>query len=129
MAQVATGVPSAVEAPGRPTTRPTNHTTTPTDHRPTIDLAPLTDLIDDLTRRNTDLAATAAMWQTRAAHLEDQIKQLATGETAPSTSSEALGSRRSDHQPSQGLCPPDMVAALVGRVSVSTGTPWYRAVY
>jgi excisionase family DNA binding protein len=44
-----------------------------------VDLAPLTALIDDLTRRNADLAAAAAMWQTRAAHLENEIKQLQAG--------------------------------------------------
>lgn len=46
---------------------------------PTVDLASLADLIEDLTRRNADLSATAAMWQTRAAHLEDQLKQLTAG--------------------------------------------------
>jgi len=48
---------------------------------PTVDLAPLTDLIDDLTRRNADLSAAAAMWQTRAAHLENELKQLTAGTT------------------------------------------------
>jgi excisionase family DNA binding protein len=45
-----------------------------------VDLGPLADLIDDLTRRNADLAAAAAMWQTRAAHLENELKQLTAGE-------------------------------------------------
>ena len=54
-----------------------------------VDLAPLTGLIDDLTRRNTDLAAAAAMWQTRAAHLENELKQLTAGNVAPETSPEA----------------------------------------
>ena len=48
---------------------------------PTVDLAPLTTLIDDLTQRNADLLAAAAMWQTRAAHLENQLKQLSAGTT------------------------------------------------
>jgi len=65
-----------------------------------VDLAPLTDLIDDLTRRNADLAATAAMWQTRAAHLENQLKQLSAGESEPETPSEAGGSSQtSDTEP------------------------------
>jgi hypothetical protein len=51
------------------------------DRTPTVDLAPLTTLIDDLTRRNADLSAAAAMWQTRAAHLENELKQLTAGET------------------------------------------------
>jgi hypothetical protein len=57
-----------------------------------MDVAPLADLIDDLTRRNADLAATAAMWQTRAAHLEDRLKQLTAGETSPGTVPEPPGS-------------------------------------
>ncbi len=57
-----------------------------------MDVAPLASLIDDLTRRNADLAATAAMWQTRAAHLEDQLKQLSAGEIVPDTASEPPGS-------------------------------------
>jgi hypothetical protein len=68
-----------------------------------VDVAPLAELIDNLTRRNTDLSATAAMWQTRAAHLEDQLKQLTAGETPPTTSAEAPESPRSDDQPLQGL--------------------------
>ncbi len=44
-------------------------------------MAPLTTLIDDLTRRNADKSAAAAMWQTRAAHLENQLKQLSAGTT------------------------------------------------
>jgi len=55
----------------------------------TIDLAPLTDLIDDLTRRNADLSAAAAMWQTRAAHLENELKQLTAGNVAPENAQEA----------------------------------------
>jgi hypothetical protein len=62
-----------------------------------MDVAPLASLIDDLTRRNADLAATAAMWQTRAAHLEDQLKQLSAGEIVPeppgSTETNATGPR------------------------------------
>jgi hypothetical protein len=85
------------------TGQPTNHATKPTDQQPTIDLAPLAEVIDDLTRRNAELAAAAAMWQTRAAHLEGQLKQLGTGETRPDTSSEAPGSPKSDDQSSQGL--------------------------
>ncbi len=81
------------------TNQPTDHATTPTDQQPTIDLAPLADLIDDLTRRNADLAATAALWQTRAAHLEDRLKQLTAGETVP----EPPGSTETSNQGLQGL--------------------------
>jgi excisionase family DNA binding protein len=68
-------------------------------HADPVDLAPLTALIDDLTRRhaeqiddfarrNADLAAAAAMWQTRAAHLENELKQLTAGTPETSESRE-----------------------------------------
>lgn len=55
---------------------------------PTGDLAPMAQLIADLARRNEELAASVGMWQSRAHHLEEQLKQLtatveSTGE-APS---------------------------------------------
>ncbi len=62
------------------------------DRMPTVDLAPLTDLIDDLTRRNADLSAAAAMWQTQAAHLDNELKQL----TAPRIGSGASGAGRDE---------------------------------
>lgn len=68
-----------------------------------VDVAPLADLIDDLTRRNADLAAAAAMWQTRAAHLEDRLKQLAPGEIVSQTVPEPPGSPRSDEAGPRGL--------------------------
>jgi hypothetical protein len=73
------------------------------DRTPTIDLAPLADVIDDLTRRNADLAATAAMWQTRAAHLEDQLKQLTAGETPPGTAPEPPGSTETNETGPRGV--------------------------
>jgi len=72
-----------------------------------LDLAPLTELIDDLTRRNADLAATAAMWQTRAAHLENQLKQLTAGptdsETTPETPRNAPGSTETNEGTPTGV--------------------------
>ena len=69
----------------------------------TIDLAPLTDLIDDLTRRNADLSAAAAMWQTRAAHLENQLKQLSAGNVAPENAPEAGGSSQTNESEPHGF--------------------------
>lgn len=43
------------------------------------------------------------MWQTRAVHLEDQLKQLAPGETMPQTVPEPPGSPRSDETGPRGL--------------------------
>ena len=87
--------------------RPTNQTIRATDHQPTIDLVPLTELIDALTRRNADLAAAAAMWQPRAAHLENELKQLAPGtidpETAPQTAPMAQNRTERDESAPTGV--------------------------
>ena len=77
-------------------------------HGTTVDLAPLTDLIDDLTRRNADLAAAAAMWQTRAAHLENELKQLTAGDSAktvpePESAVVATESPRTNEAPQAGI--------------------------
>jgi len=56
------------------------------------DAAALVALVADLARRNEELAAAAGMWQTRAAHLEVQLKQLTVGDDGdgdPSSSSPA----------------------------------------
>lgn len=68
-----------------------------------VDVGPLADLIDDLTRRNADLAAAAAMWQTRAVHLEDQLKQLTAGEIVSQTVPEPPGSPRIDDSGPRGI--------------------------
>ncbi len=53
------------------------------DGPPITDLAPLVAEIARLSSRNEELAAAAGMWQARAAHLEEQLKQLsATVESA-----------------------------------------------
>ena len=41
---------------------------------------PLVALVADLARRNEELAAAAAMWQSRAAHLEDRLLALGAGD-------------------------------------------------
>ena len=65
-----------------PTDRPA------TDPRPTTDrpadqaaIAPLADLITDLTRQNRELAVAAALWQERARHLEGRVLALEAGPT------------------------------------------------
>ena len=73
------------------------------DRMPTVDLAPLTDLIDDLTRRNADIAAAAAMWQTRAAHLENELKQLTAGNVASETSPESVESSQANETEPHGV--------------------------
>jgi hypothetical protein len=57
----------------------------------TVDLAPLAETIDRLTRRNEELAAAVGMWQARAHHLEDQVRQLTpTAESTGQGSGEEL---------------------------------------
>ncbi len=43
----------------------------------------LAEVIADLARRNEELAAAAAMWQSRAAHLEERLLALGAGQDAP----------------------------------------------
>jgi len=58
------------------------------------DLAPVAELIADLSRRNADLAASAALWQERARVLEGRLLALGAGEVsqdAPRTPSAPPG--------------------------------------
>jgi len=96
-----------------PANQATNHTTTPTDQQPTIDLAPLTDLIERQAQELQRLTETATMWQFRARQLEDQLKQLAAGEPVSQTVPEAPRSPRSDDTGLRGLL--DRVRRWVGR--------------
>ena len=79
------------------------------DTTPTVDLAPLADLIDDLTRRNADLAASSAFWQLRAMQAEEQLKAITAGndvvaeDPAPEPVSEAIASPQSDAPEPTGI--------------------------
>jgi len=69
---------------------------------------PFPDVIDVLTRRKADLAATTAMWQTWATYLENQLKQLTAGdavteEDEPETSPEAVKSPQTSETEPQGF--------------------------
>jgi len=46
-------------------------------------LAPLVDLIADLTRRNEQLTEAATVWQIRAVQAEEKLKQLTAGRVEP----------------------------------------------
>lgn len=54
-----------------------------------VDLVPLADLIERLTRANQDLAASAAMWQERARVLEGRLLALGAGDEARGDGQEA----------------------------------------
>lgn len=47
------------------------------DRIPTVDLTPLTALIERLSRQNADLSAATAGWQARALQAEERLLQLA----------------------------------------------------
>ena len=68
-----------------------------------VDLAPLTTLIDDLTRRNADLSAAAAFWQVRAAHLEQRLLAIEAGTPSPETASETAESPERDGSTPTGI--------------------------
>lgn len=50
----------------------------------------LVELIDDLARCNAHLATAAAIWQTRAARLENQLKRFTAGRSLSVTGIPAL---------------------------------------
>lgn len=49
-------------------------------------ITPLAALIERLTAENRELAEAATVWQVRARHLEEQMKQLTAGQDAPQAS-------------------------------------------
>jgi hypothetical protein len=74
------------------------------DRTPTVvDLTPLTKLIERQAKELADLREAGTFLTIRNRHLEDQLKQLSAGESAPSTTPEAPGSPRSDDQGPQGV--------------------------
>jgi hypothetical protein len=67
------------------------------------DLSPLVDLVERQAAELQRLAASNAMWQTRAAHLEDQLKQLSAGEPVSQTVPEPPGSTQTNETGPRGL--------------------------
>jgi len=63
-------------------------TPNPTVATPTIDLAPLADLIERQAKELADLREAAAIWQFRARQAEEQLKQLTAGNVPPETAPE-----------------------------------------
>ncbi len=71
-----------------------------------VDLMPLADLIERLTRANQDLAAAAAMWQERARVLEGRLLALGAGDEAPDAPTarqDAPGATEPSRPPSEPL--------------------------
>ncbi len=59
------------------------------DRMPTVDLAPLADLIERQAKELADLREAAAIWQIRARQAEEQLKQLSAGNVMPEDAQEA----------------------------------------
>ncbi len=59
------------------------------DRMPTVDLAPLADLIERQAKELADLREAAAIWQVRARQAEEQLKQLSAGNVTPDNTPES----------------------------------------
>ena len=73
------------------------------DRTPTVDLAPLADLIERQANELADLREAATIWQVRARQAEEQLKVLTAGNVAPETSPEALESPQTNESEPQGF--------------------------
>ncbi len=71
-------------------------------------ITPLAALIERLTAENRELAEAATIWQVRAHHLEEQMKQLTAGQDAP------VAAREPQHE-AQPVEP-----------AADTSVPWWR---
>jgi len=73
------------------------------DRMPTVDLAPLADLIERQAKELADLREAAAIWQVRARQAEEQLKVLTAGNVAPDNAPEATESPESDGSTPTGI--------------------------
>ena len=80
-----------------------NETGSPTGSPTGNDLSPLVDLVERQAAELQRLAASNAMWQTRAAHLENQLKQLTAGNVAPENATEATESPQTNEPAPTGV--------------------------
>jgi hypothetical protein len=79
----------------------------PTGNPTGTDLSPLVDLVERQTAEIQRLTAAAAMWQTRAAHLEQRLLAIEAGtsspETPPETAPEAPGPPETNESAPTGI--------------------------
>ncbi len=78
--------------------------------------SPLVELVADLARRNEDLAAAAAMWQTRAAYLEDRLLALTAGDGTRADAPQGSPFAPGEAQP----------ATVAANTSTPAHAPWWR---
>jgi hypothetical protein len=105
--------PATDRPPTRATNQPTNHTAIPTDQQPTIDLAPLTALIERQGKELADLREAAAVWQIRARQAEERLQAITAGEIVPQTVPEPPGSTETSEGSFTGVLA--WVRRLLGR--------------
>ncbi len=84
--------PATDRPPTRATGQPTKRATTPTDQQPTIDLAPLAELIERQGRELAEMREAAAVWQIRARQAEERLQAITAGESVSQTAPEPPGS-------------------------------------
>jgi len=84
----------------------------------TVDLAPLVDLIADLTRRNEQLTEAATVWQIRAVQAEEKLKQLTAGSVEPEPRAEA----REASPQAQG----EAESPKISQDTSQSQRPWWR---
>ncbi len=86
-----------------------------TDQPTTVDLTPLSELIDRQNRKMRQLAeAAAAVWQVRALQAEERLKQLTAG---PVTDVGEDAPQRPQDAPGE---------ASAGDMADEPGVPWWR---
>ncbi len=70
----------------------------------TGNLEPMAQLIGDLARRNEELSAAVGMWQARAMHLEERIKQLSATVERADEAAESPETNETSDQDSRRRC-------------------------
>ncbi len=103
-------VPAAPAAPGAvPIAAPEGGTAA-------VDVAPLAELIDRLTRDNRELAAAAALWQERARFLGERLQALEAGPIAGEASDVPQERDPGPERDVAGVRAPETVIARVRRL-------------
>ncbi len=89
------------------------------------DIAPLAELLADVTRRNEELAAAAALWQYRAMQAEERLAQLEAGPIASDSDQGALEMS----QERAGATLRGDAAARASEGVQPAWRPWWRRVF
>jgi hypothetical protein len=105
-------VPAAPAAPGAVPERGTEGGT--------VDVAPLAEFLADVTRRNEELAAAAALWQYRAMQAEERLAQLEAGPIAGDVEDAAQDAIQGS--------PRDEATLVLKTMPTVLARPWWRRI-